>query len=789
MKKGLFLLFVLTLLSACNTTKNSTTSNSSSNSTISSSSSSSSVEKLETVEEVLNALKNNFTVNYTSPYGSYNVYRTKDYIYDEELGGGQFILYDDTMYVYTLHNNIVLPKTPYSGTRETFETYYPEFNVSLDTFSIENDIYTTTDTDTLTQIGLLINSTPNSKADLFMDNGFLNFRLYDSNGKVVILGKVFGIGGTSVQPLDNYLKNNIDPETEVGENAPLINVLGNLYDNFTFVGKKNSNDSGLTLLLNEQYVAEFTGTEDNKEKIYGYISLNDGLHEFSIEDNITNVDFEIVAEKNYIEENYKFSRHDFKKFKLIEENTYISSDYYNVKSFMDLLLIDDNSVNMIKIKVDESKGTADISLMYNHSELYSGVISNIETTTISSLTPYLNNESKPELAHYKNENLVQATRDLAANYTFVRTDKVLDDTEKDFYGIKSNENGRKEYKSAYNNFPSIDYIVYDDVAFPYVVDLGKATPQIYNSISKEEFNASFTFEAIDFTHFMPIGENKWMTNSKKYMRILAKLIGGNPYDDAHKQANISLINDVIYIEIEDPTYGVNISGYLTDINTTTVDLVDNFKNENEKPTIPTYENNELITVISEIREKSNFTVEYHNDPDAGLYFTAGDYDYWTKDSVYFGYYKDGLITASKSGYIYDFGWTTDDDDVKTQIVNTHPSAVVNSIKEYNPIARLTNDMIKQILPYENGKYISYDSEIISIFVDALQLGTDSIMGYAAVILSIDNGNLVVDVVDQIVISYDENEIRSENPEIFASATFTNVGTTVIPSFANLPTIK
>lgn len=788
MKKVLFLLSILTLLSACNTSNNSTTSTNSS-SIISNSSSSSSIEKLETVEQVLAALKNNFTVNYTSPNGSFNIYRTKDYIYDEELGGGQFILYDDTMYVYTLHNNIVLPKTPYSGTRKTFETVYPDFNVSLDTFSVENDVYTTTDVTTLTQIGLLINSTPNSKADLFMDNGFLNFRLYDNNGKVVILGKVFGIEGTSVKPLDDYLKNNIDPETEVGENAPLINVLGALNDNFTFVGKKNSNDSGLTMLLNEQYVATFTGTEDNKENIYGYVALSDGLHEFTIENDVTTVNFEIAAEKNYIEENYKFNKHDFKKFKLIDNNTYISSDYYNVKSFMNLLEIEDSSINMIKIKVDENKNTADISLMSNHNEVYSGVISNIENTTISSLTPFINNEIKPDLNHYENEALVLATKDLNINYTFVRTDDILDATEQDFYGIKSNENGRKEYKSVYNNFPSTDYLVYDDMVFPYVIDAGKATPQIHNSLSIEEFNESFTFEAIDFTHFMPVGENKWMTNSKKYMRILSKLIGGNPYDDAHKQANIYLIDGIVHIEIEDPTYGISISGYLTDINTTTVDLVDNFKKENTKPIISTYENIELINVISEIREKCNFTIEYHNDPEAGLYFTAGDYDYWTEDSVYFGYYKDGLITAEKSGYIYDFGWLTDDEGIKTQVVNTHPSAIVNSIKEYNPLARLSDELIKQILPYEDGKYISYNSEIISIFVDALQLGGSSILGYAAVILSIDNGNLVVDVVDQIVVNYDENGARSETPEIFASATFTNVGTTVIPSFANLPTIK
>lgn len=792
MKKGLILLSVL-LLVACNGNADSSSKNSSLSTNTSSSSSvnsSSSEIKLDSVEKVLDALKANYTVNYTSPNGTYNVYKTENYIYDEELGGGQFVLYDDTTYVYTLHNNVVLPKTPSTGLREDFENFYPILDFNMDAFTVENDVYTTTDEATLVQLGLLINSLPENKATLFMDNGFLNFRFFDSYGKVVITGKVFGIENTKVDALESYLSSKVDPETQVSQNDPLISVLGELSNNFTFIGQNTTNKNATTLLLNENYVANFTGTREDKENYVGYISLEDGLHYFSIEDDVVNVDFEIANNKDFIKENYVFKKHDFTKFSLIEENTYITSDYYNVQNLCDLLLIDSTNINMVKIVINQNDSSANIYFMNNHNVLFDGIIYDINKTEISELSSYLDKTLVPDLPHYENNELVEATKNLKDNFTFVRTDEILDAVEKDFYGSISTCEGRIEYKSDYSNFPSNDYIAYEDKAYSYVIDENKISPLAYRSISREEYDANYSFESIDFTHFMPLGNNTWMTNSKKYMRTLSKIFGSNPYDEYHYQATVKLEENRIYFEIVDTSFGVNVSGYLDKINETTLSLIDEYKLNNNEPSMPNYENNELIDIISQMRDTSNFTVEYHDDPEYGLFFTAGDYDYWTKDAVYFGFYQDGFVTATKSKYVYNFGWkVNEEDETKSFVIADHPSLHIEKIEDYNPFKKLSNELINSIMPYEDNKYISFDNKIINVFVEALQLGGSSILGYAGVILEIDNGNLVAHVIDQSVVSYDENGKRVETYEIFASATFTNVGTTEIPSFANMPTIK
>ena len=94
-----------------------------------------------------------------------------------------------------------------------------------------------------------------------------------------------------------------------------------------------------------------------------------------------------------------------------------------------------------------------------------------------------------------------------------------------------------------------------------------------------------------------------------------------------------------------------------------------------------------------------------------------------------------------------------------------------------------------MIPYGTNGYISFNEDIINVFVNAMQLGADSILGYAGVILEVVAGELVIYIIDQINVSYDANGKRNEEYEIFAGATITNVGTTTIPSFANMPSIK
>lgn len=137
MKKKITIILMLTLLSSCNNAND----NSSFVSQISS------CDSIK-VEDVLESMSNNYSVNYTTSNGSFNVYRTENYFYDEELKGGQFVLYDETMYVYTIHNNILVPRVPFSGYKEDFNKQYPLFEVDMNKFTMEDDVYYTTDTKT-----------------------------------------------------------------------------------------------------------------------------------------------------------------------------------------------------------------------------------------------------------------------------------------------------------------------------------------------------------------------------------------------------------------------------------------------------------------------------------------------------------------------------------------------------------------------------------------------------------------------------------------------------------------
>lgn len=780
MKKNIcFLLAIFTLFS-CSSNVSSSLSSSSLNL------SSSSVARELNLEDVILSIKNNFTVNYTSSNGSYNVYRTKDYFYDEELNGGQFVIYDDTMYVYTMHNNVVIPRVPFSGYRENFDSHYPIFNLDMTKFEVENDVYYTEDENNLIQLGMLINSTPYAKAAIYLDNGLLNFRFYNKSNKVVVTGKVYGVNATKVDVLDNYIEDRIDPETQTFENKELIEALGALDDNYTFIGQNNTNKSGLTLLVNEGYVATFTGIKDDYEDYYGYISLEDGLHEFNIIDDKVNVDFEIVGEKDFIND-YKFKRHDFSKFFSISDKTYISSDSYNVRNFCDLLTADIGGINLVKLVINDD-GSVDISLMSNYYEVYTGVIFNINNSYISSLDDFINGNNYPDLEHYANTKLVEATKNLAKNFTYVN--QSVESEEERFFGVYSNEDGRKEYKNEYNNFPSTDYIIYDDYAYEYVLDEYKVSPLYYEYLSIEEYNSFYSFESIDFTHFIPIGENKWMTNSKKYMNILSKLLGSNPYEAYHYQAFVELIDGVLYFEITDSYFGTNTKGYLENINNTNIEILSEYKSSYNEPARPDFSNEELIDYINPLRDKTNFTVQFHDDPEFGMYFDETSYDYWTEDIVYFGFYEAGFITSSKSKYVYEFVMDVDEETkTKNLLVSSMPSLYLNTISDYNPFTKISNEQINSFLPYNDSSYISYDEEIVQIFVDVLQLGEDSLLGYSAVILDIINDELIISIVDVINVTYDENGKRNEKCEVFASATIKDVGTTSIPSFAIIPDIK
>ena len=768
MKRKIILFLMMFLLVSCGTPDNSK-------------------NKAKKVEDILETITNNYSVNYSSSRGKYNIYKTENYIYDEELKGGQFVLEDETMYIYTLHNNVVVPRVPYYGFKEDFEMAYPSFKFDIEKFDIEKGVYTTTDIETVESLSLFINSTGYAKASLFMDGGLLNFRFYNQNDKVEVTGKIYSINSTSFAPVKSYLDSKIDPELDTYENQPLVNALKYLNDNFTFIGQNNTTNEGLALLVNEDYVASFVGTKEDKEDLFGYVALEDGTHYFQIMEDTLSVDFEISAGKDFIKENYGFKRHDYTKFKDIGDNTYVSSDFYNVRNFAELLTLDGSQCNLVRLKIN-STDSIQIDLMYNDYAVYSGEIYDIESSSIEQLTKYVNGEVKPDLPKYENATLLEATKDLGSNFTYVNETQEVE--EGNFLGIYSTENGRKEYKSEYNNFPSTDYISYEDYAFAYVLDENKVSPKYYDYLTKAEYDSLYSFKAIDFSCFKPMEENKWMTNSLKYINTLSKLLGSNPYQNYHFQATVEILDDGrLYFEIMDSYLDVNTKGYLKDINTTTISIIDDYNKTNSKPSKPNNDNSELVPYINALKN-NNFTTKYHDDPAYDMYFDETDYDYWTEDTVYMGTYEAGFITSTKSKYMYEYAMITDDEtNVEYLAINTHPSLYISSIADYNPFNKFDEEKINALIPYEDG-YISFDNDIIEIAIEALCLqDVLSLISFAGVIIKIENDSLVISIFDEIKVTYDENNKRHEEYVIFATASFINVGTTTIPDFAIVPSIK
>ncbi len=787
MKKCLFVLASFLLLSSC---QNNQTSNSLSNTD---SSSSSEEIKNETVEDILNKIEDNYSVVYTSASGKYHIYKTKNYFYDEEIGGGQFVLDDDTMYIYTVHNNVIVPRNKYSATRTDFENFFPKFEVNMDKFEIIDDMYVTSDAQTMTSLCKLINMSSYNRAELFMDDNFLNFRFYDNYNRMLVSGKFYGVGETNYNILDEYLNQKIAPETETYTNSPLIDVLGDLNNNMTFVGQSVTSHEGLSLLLTDKYLATFSGNGKQISDGDGYLQLNDNLHQFTLKDNKLDVDYEYLDTDETLDmKSFTLQRHDFTKFKEIDTNTYISSDYYNVKNLTDFLLLDAQNVNLVKIKVDTTSKEAEITFLQDQVELYTGRIFNINSSSLPQLDEYLENKSEPALKYYENSELMAAVANLNDNFTYIRDDLTPQDNNEEgieFYGVRSTVNGRKEYKSYYNNFPSTDYITYNQKAYHYVLNGDSIILKNNGSISKNKYEEYFSFSKINFHYFEPLGNNKYFTSSTRILRQLSKLISSNPYNLG--RCYISIENGTINIEMQDQYLNTNSIGHLEKINETSLPMVDNYKtnNQDENNLFPKYNNSKIKDVVKQINDGNNFTVAYQDDIEYGIEFTADDYDYYTNETIYYGMYKDGFITGSLSKYIYNFGWVTDEEtEVREFTLSDHPSLYLSSMAEMNPFQSLSDDMIDRFVPYQNNKFLSLDEDICSVFSLALQMG--GVVDVVGVMLSFNNKNeLVIEVIDEIEVTYDENNIRNEEYIVFATAIITDVGTTKIPSNALIPTMK
>ena len=168
-----------------------------------------------------------------------------------------------------------------------------------------------------------------------------------------------------------------------------------------------------------------------------------------------------------------------------------------------------------------------------------------------------------------------------------------------------------------------------------------------------------------------------------------------------------------------------------------------------------------------------------------MFFTEEDYDYWTEDTFYNGFSNGGFITSPSSGYVYEYGYTsgTDKEDPNNLVLVNHPNATVESIATYNPFYRFDADMISTFMPFGEKELISFDFDVISVFVQALDLGGSSLLGYAGVILSVEKEQLNVSVIDTIEVTYSPEGTRTETYSRFASAAIKDIGTTVnVPAF-------
>lgn len=738
MKKSLLLVSLGLLLVGCGETNNS------------------SIEEKNTLNELLTSLSNKFHTTYQNSEGTFSYYQQPNYTFDTYTNVGLIVMNNGGCYEYTLYEDNIICSLPSLNDKSYFETYRQTINLSLDDFSLVDNKYVSSDENICNQVASLANYYNISKVEVEEIDHKLNFYLYDKTNKLVVSGIV---DDEENELISNYISTYESPNKINNSNEELINVMGALNNNYIFEGRDYLNNYLIYVKMNGN--GYYEGTSSSYEYGSGYIVLEDGVHSFINNKNGFSVSYQVGYNKVDYDKYFNLGKVFYNKFIKMQDHSYLSYDPYNIYSFANFFGVDASKVTHLVF--DVFSDYVSINFFNQDALVVGGNLKNINSTSIEIIDNYVKGSVRPSLEHKSGtEELVTLTSSLNNNFTYYKKNDYVEENE--YLELKSTEKGRFVATDVILT-PKNNYYIIDDTAYEYTLENEKMNLSVEKSISKNEYLNLFTFKNIDFATFNPLGNNVYQTSDSTTLKILNNILDGNSNSKYQESATISIIDSKLHFVLK----GGNMTwseGYIDNINSTSIDL---FNQEIAAPTWINNDNSDLKAYIDVLKANCNFTIKYASSVDTGDVYDEKSYDYWTNETVYFGFFENG-ITYSEAGYLYEYGYQENDDGERYFAISQYPFKY-ETIQDFNPLKALDDTWINRIEKVSDNHFVSSYEYIINIFASLTDLISYQI---EKVDLVLENEELIIKLIDE--------------DTIYGPMTITNVNKTKIPSFANNPKI-
>lgn len=738
MKKSLLLVSLGLLLVGCGETNNS------------------SIEEKNTLNELLTSLSNKFHTTYKNSEGTFSYYQQPNYTFDTYTNVGLIVMNNGGCYEYTLYEDNIICSLPSLNDKSYFETYRQTINLSLDDFSLVDNKYVSSDENICNQVASLANYYNISKVEVEEIDHKLNFYLYDKTNKLVVSGIV---DDEENELISNYISTYESPNKINNSNEELISAMGALNNDYIFEGRDYLNNYPIYVKMNGN--GYYEGTSSSYEYGSGYIVLEDGAHSFINNKNGFSVSYQVGYSKVDYDKYFNLGKVFYNKFIKMQDHSYLSYDPYNIYSFANFFGVDASKVTHLVF--DVFSDYVSINFFNQDALVVGGNLKNINSTSIEVIDNYVKGSVRPSLEHKSGtEELVVLTSSLNNNFTYYKKNDYVEEDE--YLELKSTEKGRFVATDVILT-PKNNYYIIDDTAYEYTLENEKMNLSVEKSISKDEYLNLFTFKKIDFATFNPLGNNVYQTSDSTTLKILNNILDGNSNSKYQESATISIIDNKLHFVLK----GGNMTwseGYIDNINSTSIDL---FNQEIAAPTWINNDNSDLKTYIDVLKANCNFTIEYASSVGTGDVYDEKSYDYWTNETVYFGFFENG-ITYSEAGYLYEYGYQEDDDGKQYFAISQYPFKY-ETIQDFNPLKTLDDTWINRFEKVSDNHFVSSYEYIINIFASLTDLTSYQI---EKVDLVLDNDELIIKLIDE--------------DTIYGPMTITNVNKTKIPSFANNPKI-
>lgn len=769
------------------------------------------VNSLENVQNILDKVikSNNYSVSYLYGNEVYDTYHNSNYFFDTYSNSGYVLLDDGYSYGFNVYDDKAMLKTPFASDEATdFNKTFNSLSIDIETFFESDDLYVSESFKTCESFAKMVSIDAGSLEDraisytkVFIEEDLLNFGLFDEKDELMVQAYIYDVDETEFSPISAFLKNGITPEGIIDSTKPLEAIfgVGSFSGNVKVKNIKGSSTS--SFVINDNYFYEYSKDFKNGT---GWIRLHDdSVHEFTITNNELNViyDYAVIYDSEgtgydltseLYDELFGLGRVDYSKFEKINDSTYLSRDYFNVSSFANYLAIYNTDVDAMKVIINDDNVMVNF---YNGSSLYSEVsITSLNSISVPVIDKYILDKSLPALANGKNnEQLVEFSKDLGDNYMISSYDSELSFQ---FYDeVISTENGRLEkWSSSYFFDRSNMFIKLNDRYYRYYLNGDSEIELNYQeSISIDEYRANYTFDGIDFSKFIGLGNDlngnpRFYLSSSRVADIFNNMISESKVYPLTETYLTLLSDGTLKVEL----YGINsvgeterrVDSIIKGINVQTNELLDTYI-ENFDETTLTRNNTELKSRIKEVLNSMNFSLqplsngvdEYNND----------DRDFYVGDTYYSGYYKDGIITGSVSKYLYEYDSDHQDEDGSTTYlyVSDTPKAEL-TLKEWCRLSYFDDDVLDTFVVDGTDKYSSFDSESIAYLGVFMGMNQSTYRWINKISITLEDDKILLSTYSRDSIVADEVTTNKYEYVTFGEAEILNIGNTKLPDSAIIP---